>query len=244
MAVMLPVRNEAGRFLRDTLEQLVAIADVVVVYDDASDDSTPDICRSFPRVDYHEGEMPAFGVDESVVRRRLWQLTAAHRPDWILWCDADEAFEDRAVAELPALMRQKDYDVVAFRVFDFWKGTTHVRTDGPWNPWTRFQSRMARYDPALPDRWLARPIHCGGLPLAYRDAVTFYSHLRIRHYGWSRGEEHLRKYLFYRERDLAAFGKVQPQTESILQPQVQVEPWVEMRCAPWLLKAEAAQARR
>lgn len=234
LAAMVVVRNEADPFLQQTLAQLDRLADVTVVYDDAAEGGTPDLCRSFPRVDYHRGDRPRAGIDEGVVRRRLWQHTAAHRPEWIVWLDADEVFEARAEAEIPGLLRQGDYDVAAFRVFDLWNGTTDVRVDGEWNPWNRFQPRLARYDPALSDAWQTPAIPRSGLPKAYRDAVTFYSHLRIRHYGWSQGEDHLRRYLVHRQRDLAVLGKVQPRTESALDPQAQTEPWMEMRCAPWL----------
>lgn len=237
LVAMLPVRDEAGRFLRRTLAALEPLADVIVVYDDASTDATPEICRTSSKVELHQGKVPELPVDEAPMRERLWRLALRHEPEWILALDADEELEERAIAELPSLLDQQDYDVIACRIFDFWKSETHVRVDGLWNPWNRFSPIAVRVVPGLPDAWYPKPIHCGRFPDAYRDRSTFYSHLRVRHYGWARQEDHLRKYLFYRERDLAVEGKVQGHTESVLSPHITLEPWLEQRPAPWLAES-------
>ena len=109
-----------------------------------------------------------------------------------------------------------------------------MRVDGGWNPWPRFSPLLVRLRPELSDAWLRQPIHCGRFPLAYRDSVVFHSHLRVRHYGWSRGEDHLCKYLFHRERDIAVFGKAQPHTESVLSPVARLEPWIDLPRPAWL----------
>ncbi|MDA8194649.1 MAG: glycosyltransferase family 2 protein [Thermaerobacter sp.] len=234
LVAMLPVRNEAQRWLGRVLDQLTAFSDAVVVYDDASDDETSRICRSYPAVRYYRGDFAWFERNEAELRHHLWKLTALQRPDWVLALDADECFEDRALAELPRLLEQHDYDAVAFRIFDFWKSTELIRIDGAWHPWNRFSPLLVRFDPDLPSGWLQQPIHCGRFPLAYRDRVTFYSPLRVRHYGWARGDEHLRKYLFYRHHDLTTYGKVQPHTESVLASTVTLEPWIELPSPGWL----------
>ncbi len=234
LIAMLPVRNEADRFLPQVLSQLEHLCDAVVVYDDASTDGTAELCRRHDKVELHRGSEPLLAIDEAALRRRLWHLVAARRPEWILALDGDELFEERAEGELRLLTRQSDYDVVAFRIFDFWKSETHVRVDSLWNPWNRFSALLVRYLPELGDEWDDRPIHCGRFPLAYRDRSTYFSHLRVRHYGWSRREDHLRKYLFYRERDLAVYGAAQSHTESVLSPEIRLEPWVGQRSAPWL----------
>jgi glycosyltransferase involved in cell wall biosynthesis len=238
LIAMLPVRNEADRFLPQVLSQLEQLCDGVVVYDDASTDGTADLCRRHAKVELHQGKEPLLGVNEAALRRRLWHLVAARRPDWVLALDGDELFEERAEDELRQLTQQADYDAVAFRIFDFWKSETHVRVDGAWNPWERFSPLLVRYLPELGDAWYDQPIHCGRFPLAYRDRSTYYSHLRVRHYGWSRGEDHLRKYLFYRKRDLAVHKKVSAHTESVLSQEIHLEPWIEQTSAPWLRRCE------
>ncbi len=234
LIAMLPVRNEADRYLARSLQQLERLVDAIVVLDDASSDDTARVCAECSKVELHRLPAPRFATDEAALRRELWRLTARKAPDWVLALDADEIFEDRAIAELPKLLDQQDYDIVAFRIFDFWKSETHVRVDGAWNPWHRFSPLLVRYRPEFADDWFDRPIHCGRFPLAYRDLSTFYSHLRVRHYGWARWQDHLNKYLFYRERDLQIDGAVSPHTESVLSPTIALEPWVPQRSAPWL----------
>lgn len=241
LMAMLPVRNEGNRWLSEVLEQLLSIVDAIVVYDDASTDATPDICHRFDRLHYYRGDEPWFSKDESELRRHLWDLTVLHEPEWILALDADEIFEPAALQLIPRLIDQSDYDAVAFRIFDFWKGTTHVRNDGAWNPWTRFSPLLMRYDPSLRPTWNTAPIHCGRFPLAYRDRVTFYSPLRVRHYGWASGDEHLAKYQFYRDHDLTVYGKVQPHTESVLAATATVEPWMDLRIPEWLFGSKERQ---
>ncbi len=234
---MMPVRNEADRYLAGTLSRLASLVDAIVVYDDASSDATLEVCRRSPKVVLHRGEAPLLAEDEAVLRGRLWQLALQQDPEWIVALDADEELEDRAVGELPRLMDQKDYDVIACRIFDFWKSETHVRVDGLWNPWNRFSPIAVRAVAGLSSAWTPLRIHCGRFPKAYRDRATFYSHLRVRHFGWACAADHLRKYLFYRERDLALSGKVGGHTESILSPRIALEPWLDERPAPWLAES-------
>ena len=237
IVAMLPVRNEAGRRLPLVLDQLSRLTDTIVVYDDASTDETPDVCRSYAKVAYFRGDAPWFERDESQLRRHLWHLAVAHEPDWLLALDADELFEDQVYDQWHALMAQDDYDVIAFRLFDFWKSTTHVRVDGSWNPWYRFTPLLVRYQAALPDACAPRPVHCGRFPLAYQWVPAFQSSLRVRHYGWARAEDHLRKYLFYRDRDLAFSGRVADHTESILAPNIRVEDWLDLPTPPFFRRA-------
>jgi glycosyltransferase involved in cell wall biosynthesis len=230
---MLPVHNEADRYLTKVLTQLSQLCDSIVVYDDASTDQTSAVCAAFPKVQYFRGDVAWFGRDESQLRHHLWLLATAYRPDWILALDADELFEERVYDEWPGLFVQDEYEAVAFRLFDFWKSTTHVRVDGAWNPWRRFSPLLVRYRPELPDAFLNQPLHCGRFPVAYQSLITFQSHLRVRHYGWADSADHLRKYLFYRERDLAMRGRVDPHTESVLSPLVTLEPWLELPSPPF-----------
>ncbi len=234
VVAMMPVRNEENRYLAQVLSRLAPLVDVIVAYDDRSSDATVEVCRASSKVDVHLGASPLLPVDEAVLREKLWRLALLHEPEWILALDADEELEERAVGELPRLMDQSDYDVIACRIFDFWKSETHVRVDGPWNPWNRFSPIAVRVVAGMPAAWPSRRIHCGRFPQAYLDRSTFYSHLRVRHYGWARQDDHLRKYLFYRERDLALAGEVRQHTESILSARVALEPWLDAKPAPWL----------
>lgn len=180
---MMPVRNEANRWLASVLDFLSRLVDNIIVFDDASTDDTPNLCQRYPKVQYYRGTNGQFDIDESKLRRHLWDLTIQLEPEWILALDADELPETGALALIPKLLNQRDFDAIAFRLFDLWKSPGYVRNDGAWNPWHRFSPLLVRYDPGLASDWATQAIHCGRFPLAYRDRVTFYSSLRIRHYG-------------------------------------------------------------
>lgn len=237
LTAMMVVRNEANRYLRDVLNQLSTFAEQIVVLDDASTDATPEICASYPKVILHVNEKPMFFRHEAKLRARLWELTVETEPDWILAVDADELFEDRIQNEIKGLINQLDFDGVEFRIFDFWKSTTHYRVDGPWNPWSRFSLFLARYFPEIEYTWPDRPFHCGRWPLFYRGGnfITFQSDIRVKHYGWARGEEHKEKYLAYKAADPEGKYSSREHLESILAPQntVKLEEWIEAKTLPF-----------
>ena len=233
IAAML-VKDEQGRWLERTLGQLGRMVDAIVVVDDASTDGSFEICRSWPKTVVYREPQTRFDRDEPGLRRHLWERAKDLDAEWVLMVDADEEFEPRAERELRAHLRQRDYDAVAFRIFDLWKSETHVRVDGAWNPWNRFTTMIARPQLGFADDWLQRSAHSGRFPLAYRDVPVYYSHLRVRHRGWSRAGDHLRKYLYYRERDIENLGHVHPHTESILNPRIALEPWIDQPAVPWL----------
>ncbi|MDQ7793834.1 MAG: glycosyltransferase family 2 protein [bacterium] len=230
LTAMMPVRNEAGRYLEEVLENLLGYVDDIVILDDASTDATPDICRSFPRVILHRNPEPLFSLDESVLRETLWRLTVATEPSWILSVDADEMLEERMRQEAPALIGQDEYDCVEFRLFDFWGGRTHYRVDGGWNPWARRVRMLFRYRPGQVYTWPRQRLHCGRIPLEAREPLPVYqSDLRVMHLGWVRPEDARRKYEQYRERWSG------PHLESVLDPpeKIRLEPWIPGKLLPY-----------
>lgn len=223
LVAMMPVRNEAKRYIHHVLEELSEYVDHVVVLDDASTDATPDICRSFPKVIVHQNPEPEFTVNESRLRSRLWQFTVETNPDWILAIDADEVFEERMKHEIDTLIDQHDYDAVEFRLFDFWNGTTHVRVDGGWNPWAKRVRMLVRYDADKSYSWPGRRLHCGRLPLELRGMLTVYqSDIRLKHFGWARPEDVRHKYDRYRSIEET------DHLESVLDSpeKIKLEPWI------------------
>lgn len=233
---MMPVKNEwqrKGGRLRRVLHNLEGWVDEIVVLNDASTDCTSELCLECPKVTILvRSPEPLFSVNESSMRSRLWQIAVERRPDWLLAIDADELFEERIVEEIDGLVNQREYDAIDFRLFDFWKGETHYRVDGAWNPWNRFVRFLVRYDPHRQATWPNLPVHSGRWPLEYRRGISSYqSDVRVKHLGWVNPEEHRQKYEFYAEWDRRLYGRVMPHTESILlQPEsIILEPWVEIK---------------
>lgn len=230
LVAMMPVKNEADRYLTQALEELSEFVDQIVVLDDASTDATPEICASFPKVILHRSKTPEFLVNESRFRARLWDLTAQAEPDWILAIDADEFFEERIKYEIDFLIDQDHYDAVEFRLFDFWNGMTHVRVDGGWNPWPKRVRMLVRFHPGRTYTWPDRRLHCGRIPLELKGMLTvFQSDLRVKHFGWARPEDIKRKYERYRSIEESEHLK------SVLDgpEEIKLEPWIPTRRLPF-----------
>ncbi len=231
IVAMMPVRNEAGRYLNEVLAHLERWVDAIVILDDASEDDTVEVARQFEKVIVYENDKPLFASDEPALRLKLWQLALAAEPDWVVAVDADEIFEDRIIGEIDLLLNQNDYQAISFRLFDFWLNPNSYRTDGGWNPWPKSMLFMVRYIPHLDSKWLPRAVHCGRFPQAYANLIAYYSDIRIKHYGWLKPEDHDNKYIYYRDKDLKVFGEVRPFTKSIQMPlaAIQSEEWKDAK---------------
>ena len=230
LVAMMPVRNEAGRYLREVLTDLSLYVDEIVILDDASTDETPALCESFPKVILHRNPEPLFFVHEGRLRAQLWEYTVQRHPDWILAIDADEIFEERMGHEVRALINQTEYEAIEFRLFDFWGDRTHVRVDGGWNPWAKAVRMLFRYESSRAYSWPDKPFHCGRIPVEVRGPLPVYqSDIRVKHYGWADPADIRRKALRYRERDDSAHLR------SVWDPpeKVRLERWIEGKRLPF-----------
>lgn len=203
LTAMMQVRNEGHRYLRRVLDDLSEYVDELVILDDGSTDDTVAICKSYPKlVSLGRATSSLYGINEAVLKRRLFQRTVATRPDWILAIDADEVLEDRAKTQIRAMINQDRFDWYAFRFYHFWGCTTHYRIDKLWAP-VQYGPRLFRYMPGAHYRWNDQALHGGSLPINLTsDFPGAKSDLRIKHYGYAGSkEETLRKYQFYIQRD-------------------------------------------
>ncbi|WP_213974280.1 glycosyltransferase family 2 protein [Tepidanaerobacter acetatoxydans] len=216
IVAMMPARNESGRHLCEVLNHLSQWVDKIVVLDDASEDDTFEIVNRNEKVIAYKNEHCIFEENESALRSKLWELTIAQNPNWILAIDADEIFEDRIIDEILLLINQDYYDAIYFRVFDFWSSKICYRIDGGWNPWTTFWPFLIRYNPDISYYWPDREIHCGRFPRPCENFIPYYSDIRIKHFGWADSKDHYKKFLFYRDKDIKFFGQIRPHTQSIM----------------------------
>lgn len=230
LVAMMPVGNEAGRYLEETLADLVRWVDAVAVLDDGSTDGTADICRAAPKVVYKRHEKSLFFGGESVLREKLWRHAMTLQPDWVVALDADERFEGRMAREIDGLIDHDEFDVVEFRLFDFWKGTTHCRVDGGWDPWTKRVRMLFRVDPDVQYSWPEQPFHCPRLPLEARKTPrVFQSDVRVMHFGWARPEDVERKHRLYKQFDDSShLASLLDDDEDI-----RLEPWIEAKEIPF-----------
>lgn len=232
LVAMMVVFNEGNRFLTRVLNHLSLWVDEIVILDDGSTDHTRKICNQYPKVFFVENDAHTFIQHEARLREKLWNITISRNPDWILAIDADEIFTDRILDAIDSYLEQKTYDAFAFRLFDFWKSENYYRVDGAWNPWIKFSVFLVRYHPEWKVTWPDYVIHSGRWPLEYRFIKnTFQSDIRVKHFGWARPEDHYRKYIFYCQKDLEQYGKIQPHTKSIMasNDSIILEKWFERK---------------
>ncbi|MDI3534929.1 MAG: hypothetical protein PWQ82_1294 [Thermosediminibacterales bacterium] len=231
LTAMMLVRNEAERYLNTCLSHLNVYTDEIIILDDASTDNTSEVCLTYPKVKLYRNEEPMFIANESLARKKLWQLVEKSNPDWILAIDADEVFEDQIESQIGYIMAGDDYDAVEFRIFDFWKSMTHYRVDGLWNPWNRFSTLLIRYQPGKVYSWPDLPLHCGRIPMEYRShrIKRFQSNIRVKHFGWADEKDHIKKYAFYKQKDPEGRLQAKNHLESVLDKEVKLEEWTESK---------------
>ena len=120
------VRNES-LIIQDTLDHFSQWCDGIYVYDDASTDSTPDICEAHPAVkEVIRGKALDPNRPRAEAKNRQAALDAARRdnPSWVICFDADERLDG-----LPDDWWK--YDGVKMKLFDFY--ITEEDVDKDWH---------------------------------------------------------------------------------------------------------------
>lgn len=174
LVAMLRVKD-AEDTLDGCLVSLERFVDEVVVVDNGSTDGTFDIYRDHPSVVYVGRSQ---GYDEARDKNQVLEYAVLRNPDWIVWIDADEEFDerfDRAAAE--RAMTQTYFTSVWFKLYHFWRNKTDVRVDGRWAP--TFQRMMWKNTPLA--CWGDAAIHNGFIQRVEGDA--FGSRVAIKHFG-------------------------------------------------------------
>ena len=196
------LKNEADRYLKDVLLSVKDFISNAVIIDDASTDNSEFVCRTILKevpLIYHKNNVSRFS-NEVELRKQLWNLTLLTQPDWILCLDADEIFEKKIKSEIDKLINQPHYDVIGFRLFDFWNEKQY-RADENWNAHLRYWPLLVRYQPFFEYRWKETPQHCGRFPFNITELPSGKSEVRIKHMGWAKPEDRLKKYNRYEELD-------------------------------------------
>jgi glycosyltransferase involved in cell wall biosynthesis len=95
IVAMVRVRNEE-LLLEDTLDHLASFADGIVVFDDASTDSSKETALRHPAVleviSSKHWRKSGRQWEETANRRLLYQRSLRWRPEWVFYADADERF--------------------------------------------------------------------------------------------------------------------------------------------------------
>ncbi len=198
LLAMLPVHNEAGRYLTAVLNRLSEFVDGIIILDDASTDETPELCRNHSGViRYHRLAEPLFRTDEAALRRKLWEMTVELEPGWIIAIDADEVFESGISREIRLLTGENRFDLVCFTIYHFWGDLINYRVDGLWDPALAKATCLYRFQKNLVYHWPSRRLHCGRFPIECYQRPAGISRVRLLHLGYVHQEDLFRKFQSY-----------------------------------------------
>lgn len=221
------VRNEENRYLRQALERHRPWIDRAVIIDDGSTDATVGLCRELldgiPLV-LVENAASRF-ADEVSLRKQQWKETVATDPEWILNLDADEILTSD-FGLVRDLLLSGNEDAIYFRLFDMWS-ETHYREDEFWQAHAYYRPFLIRYHPGMNYEWKETPQHCGRFPLTIQHWSYGCHAPRVKHYGWAREEDRIRKYERYQALDPEARYGWKEQYESILDQEPRLLAWFE-----------------
>jgi len=228
LTLMLMVKNEADRYLRDMLDSASQYVDEIVILDDNSTDQTFSICASYPKVVRLERVKETdFATNESAPRIRLFEMTRETNPDWIICLDADEIMENRFIKEVQTLIDNPGGNYWFGIVFHhFWHSLTHYRVDKLWKPVAG--PRMFKFLHDYKYEWRQSRLHCGSLPqnvFAMRGTNTAY---RVKHLGYADGPKRTRqKYEWYIARDPNSELCPRSHYDSMLDPNPVLKRWID-----------------
>ncbi len=199
-----------------------------MIIDDGSTDRTVALCKEILEGIPHviiENEQSMFH-NEWELRTQQWTETIKNDPDWMLFLDADEVFEDSFVSGAEALTSVNDCYVYSFRLYDFWN-ETHYREDSLWNAHMRYRPFLLKYKSDFPYEFNKTNQHCGRMPYNVFQLPNQLSDYRVKHYGWAKEEDRIAKYNRYLALDPdGEFGSM-AQYQSILDPNPNLVQWVE-----------------
>jgi len=192
LAAMLRVKD-AIETIRECLDNLSSFVDEIVIVDNGSTDGTLEVYEAYPKiVDVARTE----GFDEGRDKNLVLDMAKRRDPDWIIWIDSDEAFEERMTRELvEQYMNQNKYAAIWFKQYHFWRDRRHYRTDDRWKP--SYQRAMWQNQPGT--FFSQDKIHNSLIQGLTGEA--FGSDIRLKHYGHVTEAATRKKYELYRSID-------------------------------------------
>lgn len=229
LTLSMTVHNEAGNLLEKVLKEHVRYIDDAVIIDDASTDSSGMIVHeALAGIPHRVIHNPVSKFSNEVeLRKQQWDEAVRTNPDWILSVDADHIFEDRFSDCIRQLINQTEYDVINFRLYDFWD-SDHYREDRYWNAHRTYRAFLVRYQHEFPYVWKDTPQHCGHFPSNIYQLPCVNSQLRLKHFGWADPQRRMERYKRYLKLDPEFKWGWKEQIESVIDKNPNLVEWKEV----------------
>ena len=192
---MIRCRNEA-RWIKRSIESILPLCNAgIAVFDDHSNDGTPDIVMTIPGVAIMHS--PFAGTNEA--RDKNFLLAAMAPCDWIVAIDGDEEIESYNFINLAAAMQTSKADSLSLPIWYLWDREDQVRVDGVYGNF----HRESVFRPRPGARFHEGPapnFHCGNVPPLLRERREIVN-APLLHYGYMERDDRLRKYSWYNAKD-------------------------------------------
>jgi glycosyltransferase involved in cell wall biosynthesis len=200
-------RNEADKYLSRILARVASQVDLITFTDDASDDNTAAIAKSYgARVNIMPE--PTFNTNEGKLRQASWEFLESQLDPgyewWVLAIDCDEMLYETQT-EMRELIEQNAYDVIGITFFHMWNENQY-RQDKAWRP--HGSTRLFKYYPG--GRFLDRALACGSEPTYVQQLLQSQKFmpdagLFMKHLSYIKDEDKQEKYDRYAKIDGGAF---------------------------------------
>lgn len=221
------VHNEEQRYLKEMLEHTKKYIDKYVIIDDASTDNTVKLCEEILKDKPHKiiKNTQSMFSNEYLLRKKQWNETIKTDPDWIMFLDADEIFEDKII-NIKYMIKNDEVDAYCFRLYDMWK-PGYYRADKYWNAHNHYRPFLIRYQPNFHYKFIKAKQHCGRMPKNVLRLNYINSDIRLKHLGWLRDEDKKKKYSRYLKLDKDGINGNLEQYNSILDKEPNLEKFEE-----------------
>lgn len=203
---VMPVRNEAERWLDASLSWQKNFLDDIFVYDDRSTDRTLRIAlKHTPHVRIRSEEEPSFMDHEGKFRQNCWNhMEEELQPedgDWILAFDADEfaigGFDHSIRDRLEMLAESAEAtqkNCCMIDIPEIWNHTDklYARVDGFW------KNKSPRFVKWLPNgTFRNKKMGCGSTPEQNNKPLTTIHAVSVLHFGYSLEKDRMERYERY-----------------------------------------------
>lgn len=145
LTLSMVVKHYQEKYLEQVLRGIKEQIGFAVFFVEA-DSGIEMIRRCMSAVAYQIIKLPEGVEEDEKLRPFQWQYTLETHPQWILFLDGDEKFEDTALEYIPHMLREEGVYAYNFRLYDMWD-QEHYREDSMWQSHLVYRPFMVRYNP-------------------------------------------------------------------------------------------------